>query len=115
MKKRKDSRNQEARVTIAGVLTPAGWDEDGRITAVMLSALDDEEYLIENGEKFIDLVHHNVQASGVVKHDRKRFRTINIKKFVLTGPPAPEEADDGWTIGARGPEALFEPNSTEKG
>jgi hypothetical protein len=101
MKKRKDSRNQEARETIAGVLTPAEWDEDGRVTAVMLSALDDEEYLIENGEKFLDLLHHNVQASGVVKRDRKRFRTINIKKIVLTGPPVPEEADDGWTIGSR--------------
>lgn len=102
MKKRKDSRSPEDRETIAGVVTPAGWDEDGRVTAVMLSALDDEEYFIENGEKFLDLVHRNVQASGVVRRDRKRLRTIDIKKIVLTGPPVPEETDDGWTIGSRG-------------
>jgi hypothetical protein len=102
MKKRKDFRDQETRETIAGVVTPCGWDENGRITAVMLSALDDEEYLIENGEKFIDLVHHNVRASGVVKRDPKRFRTITIKKIVLTEPPAPEETEDGWIIESRG-------------
>jgi hypothetical protein len=101
MKTKKEPRNQKARETIAGVLTPAEWDEDGRVTAVMLSALDDEEYLVENGEKFIDLVHRNVQASGIVKRDRKRFRTINIKKIVLTEPPAPEETEDGWTIDSK--------------
>ncbi|MDD2604770.1 MAG: hypothetical protein RBR20_01540 [Desulfobacterales bacterium] len=101
MKKKKDSRNQEVHETIAGVLTPAGWDDDGRVTAVMLSALDDEEYLVENGEKFVDLVHCNVEASGVVKRDRKRFRTINIKKIVLTEPPAPEDTGDGWIMASR--------------
>jgi hypothetical protein len=53
---------------------------------------------VENGKKFIGLVHRNVQASGIVKSDRKRFRIINIKKIVLIEPPAPEETEDGWII-----------------
>jgi hypothetical protein len=98
MEKKKDDRSQETPETIVGVLTPAEWDEEGRVTAVMLAALDDEEYLVENGKKFIGLVHRNVQASGIVKSDRKRFRIINIKKIVLIEPPAPEETEDGWII-----------------
>jgi hypothetical protein len=101
MKKSKEHHKQENRETIAGVLTPAGWDEDGRVTEVMLSAIDDEEYLIENGEKFIEMVHHSVQASGIVRRDRKSFRTINIKKIVLTEPPEPEKTEDGWLFQAR--------------
>ncbi len=101
MKKTKESRKGEARETIAGVLTPAGWDENGRVTEVMLSAIDDEEYLIENSAKFLDMVHHNVKASGIVKRERKSFRTINIKKIVVTEPPSPEETEDGWMIQVR--------------
>jgi len=102
MKKKKEHHKQENRETVVGVLTPAGWDEDGRVTAVMLAAIDDEEYLVENSEKFIDLVHHNVEASGIVRRDRKALRSINIQKIVLTEPPAPEKTDDGWMFQARG-------------
>jgi len=103
MKNRSKRRRPEGRETITGVLTPAGWDGDGNVTAVMLSANDDEEYLIENGAKFIDLVHRNIEADGIVHRDRKSFRTIDIRRFRVMEPPSPDKTDDGWLLEARGP------------
>ena len=100
MKKNRENHKPEHRETISGVLTPAGWDDEGQVTEVMLSAIDDEEYLIENSEKFIDLVHQNIEASGVIRRDRKSFRTINIKRFILVDPPSPEKTEDGWMFQA---------------
>jgi len=78
MSKKKLSANNE---TLVGIVTPIQWDEDDQVTAVALSATDDEEYLIENGEKFIDLVQQCIEARGHVKRDRKSARSIAIKRF----------------------------------
>ena len=62
----------------------------------MLSSIDGEQYLIENSAKFIDLIHQYIEASGIVKRDRKSFRTINIKKFRLIDSPFAGDAENGW-------------------
>ena len=67
--------------TLIGIITPIQWDKDDQVTAVALSATDDEEYLIENGDKFIDLVQSCIEAKGRVSRDRKATRSINIKRF----------------------------------
>lgn len=78
MPKKKSNQNGE---TLIGIVTPIQWDEDDQITAVALSATDDEEYYIENGNKFIDLVQKCIEARGSVNRDRKSTRCITIKKF----------------------------------
>ena len=78
-KKRKNANGNE---TLAGVITPVQWHND-QITAVALCATDDEEYWIENSEKFFDLVQHGIEATGRVKRDKKAHRSINIKRFSL--------------------------------
>lgn len=78
MSKKKASQNNE---TLVGIIMPIQWDENDQVTAVALSATDDEEYLIENGDKFIDLVQKCVEASGKVKRDKKSSRSIAIKRF----------------------------------
>jgi hypothetical protein len=67
--------------TLVGIVTPIQWGEDDQITAVALSATDDEAYLIENGEKFIGLVQKCIEASGKVKRDKKAARSIVIKSY----------------------------------
>jgi hypothetical protein len=64
-----------------GVITPYQWDEEDKITAVMLSTTDDEEYLIENSDKFIPYVHTSVWVAGVIKDDRKAVKSIDIRRF----------------------------------
>ena len=38
--------------TLVGIVTPCQWDENDQVREVSLSATDDEEYVIENGERF---------------------------------------------------------------
>jgi hypothetical protein len=78
MPKKKTTHGQE---TLIGIVTPVQWNEFDQVTAVALSATDDEEYRIENGEKFIDLIQKVIEASGEVRRDQKAARTITIKHF----------------------------------
>lgn len=78
MPKMKATHGQE---TLIGIVTPVQWNEYDQVTAVALSATDDEEYRIENGEKFIDLIQKVIEASGEVRRDPKTARTITIKHF----------------------------------
>ncbi|KJS31816.1 MAG: hypothetical protein VR64_09775 [Desulfatitalea sp. BRH_c12] len=76
---KKKSRNDHE--TLVGIVMPVQWDEEDQVTAVALSATDDEEYWIENGAAFIDLVQKCIEASGKVKRDKKATRMITIKKY----------------------------------
>ena len=78
MSRNKQNSNGE---TLIGIVTPVQWDRDDRISAVGLSATDDEEYWIENGEKFMGLVQSRIEAVGKVRRDRKQSRSIFIKRF----------------------------------
>jgi hypothetical protein len=72
--------------TLVGVVIPYAWDESDQISEVSLSATDDEEYIIENGECFLDMVQKPIRAIGLVKSGKKMHRAIYIKKFeVLDG------------------------------
>lgn len=78
MHKKKSANESE---TLTGIVTPIEWNDRGQVSAVALFATDDEEYLIENGEKFIDLVQKSIEATGRVKRDKKAFKSILIKRF----------------------------------
>jgi aromatic ring-opening dioxygenase catalytic subunit (LigB family) len=67
--------------TLVGVVIPYAWDESDRVIEVSLSATDDEEYIIENGEHFLDLVQKSIRAIGIVKSGKKLHQAIYIKKF----------------------------------
>ncbi|BBO85109.1 hypothetical protein DSCO28_56750 [Desulfosarcina ovata subsp. sediminis] len=77
--------------TLVGIVTPSAWDESDRVFEVSLSATDDEEYVIENSERFLDLVQKPIRAVGMVKVGKKVHRTINIKKFELLESASIEE------------------------
>ena len=76
---KKNTKN--ANETLKGIVTPIQWDEDDQVSAVALFATDDEEYLIENGEKFVDLIQKSIAATGRVKRDKKAFKSIFIKRY----------------------------------
>lgn len=78
MPKKNSIHEQE---TLIGIVTPVQWNEYDQVTAVALSATDDEEYRIENGEEFIALLQKVIKASGEVRRDQKTARTITIKNF----------------------------------
>ena len=69
--------------TLVGVVTPCNWDENDNVCGVSLSATDDEEYVIENSDRFLALVQKPIRATGVVKRGKKIHRMIHIKKYQL--------------------------------
>ena len=72
---------QSTMQTLVGVITPYDWDENDNVCSVSLSATDDEEYVIENSDRFLDFVQTPIRATGLVKFGKKTHRMINIKKF----------------------------------
>ena len=75
------NKNNSENETLVGIVTPVQWDQDDRVSAVVLSATDDEAYLIENGEKFLDLISSHIEAVGRIRRDRKQSRSIFIKRY----------------------------------
>jgi hypothetical protein len=69
--------------TLVGIVTPYAWDQSDRVSEVSLSATDDEEYIIENGGRFLDLLQKPIRAIGMVTSGKRIHRAINIKKFQL--------------------------------
>ena len=77
--------------TLVGIVTPYAWDASDQVSEVSLSATDDEEYLIENGERFLELLQKPIRAIGLVKSGKKTHRAINIKKFEVVDSAALSE------------------------
>lgn len=69
--------------TLVGIVTPYAWDESDQVCEVSLSATDDEEYVIENSGRFLDLLQKPIRAVGMVKIGKKIHRAIDIKTFEL--------------------------------
>jgi len=69
--------------TLVGIVTPYAWDESDRVSEVSLSATDDEEYVIENSGRFLDLIQKPIRAVGMVTSGKRIHRAIKIKKFQL--------------------------------
>ena len=74
-------RIKAGRQTLVGIVIPYAWDGDGRVSAVSLSATDDQEYIIENGERFLSLTQKPIRAAGFVKSGQEMHRAIVIKTF----------------------------------
>jgi len=80
-----NKKTKPAMLTLKGIVTASNWDENDQIIEVSLSATDDEEYVIENSKRFLDLTQKPIRATGLVTVGKKIHRMINIKKFELLG------------------------------
>ena len=90
--------------TLVGIVTPCQWDENDQVRGVSLSATDDEEYVIENGERFLELVQTPIRATGIVTCDPKAHRAINIQKFqMLDGTTLFEHVHPEYSRALTGP------------
>ena len=73
--------------TIIGTIFPAKWDENGKVTRVLIdtSDQDQDEYLIadnKKGKELLGLIHHKVEVTGTVReldNDDLYFDVVNYK------------------------------------
>lgn len=73
--------------TIRGVIVPTAWDPEGRVTAVGISANDEEEYLLERGTlatELVALVRQEVEVSGRVVLQPDGAKHIQVHSYHLT-------------------------------
>ena len=73
-----------APVTIRGLVIPAAWDADGKVTAVAISAFDDTEYQVKAGPLANELIGHlrgEIEAVGRVSSAGKGAWSILLESF----------------------------------
>ena len=59
-------------MVIEGIVTPCSWDDSGTVTAVTISANDEEEYSVRasaGGDELISLMHKHIRAKGIFRTD----------------------------------------------
>jgi hypothetical protein len=84
-------------IAVKGIVTPADWDEDGSITAVVISTSFEEEYLVENdtlGGELLELIGAEVIVRGTAGPEKKGCRTIAVKEYELLEDEDEEEFED---------------------
>jgi hypothetical protein len=81
MKSRSKKRNPL--ITIRGILLPMDWDEDGNVTALGLSGVDEKDYQIEAKTKkaeLLALLQKEVEVTGLLR-ERVGNRVIVLKNY----------------------------------
>jgi len=67
--KRRSKRSNEL-FTVSGILLPMDWDEDGHVTVLALSGIDEKEYQIEVKDKkteLLALLQKEVEVTGLLR------------------------------------------------
>jgi hypothetical protein len=71
--------------TVTGVIIPAAWDRDGRVTGVAISTHDEDEYLVKRqakGTELVRLLQKEVEVTGWAALDQGN-KTIVVKDYRL--------------------------------
>ena len=70
-------------ITIRGIVIPVDWDEKGKVVGVAISTFDEDEYVVERGEKGAELkrfIRQEVEISGILKRG-ENSQIITIKEI----------------------------------
>jgi hypothetical protein len=79
------SESHADEVTIRGLVTPAEWDETGKVTGIAISGFNEEEYAIEGdpkGRELLSLLRKEVEVKGTVEWGGEN-RVIRISRYDL--------------------------------
>ena len=69
---------------IRGLVIPSRWDEDGRVTAVVIAANDEVEYQVDDGSAdLMNYLHQLVEVSGTVEMQSGRpvIKIVGIRRL----------------------------------
>lgn len=75
-------------VTLRGIITASGWDREGNVDAIQISAYDEEEYILENEGSIRTLMGHireEIEVSGFLVDYPTGKRGIKVKSFRVKG------------------------------
>ncbi len=72
------------RVQVKGLVIPAEWDGDGRVTAVAISSFDEGEYVPAKNrlaDELLSLIHQRVNVSGRLMGGERGRHIIDITEY----------------------------------
>jgi hypothetical protein len=76
---------EDGLTTVTGIIIPADWDRDGRITGVAISTHDEDEYLVlrrEKGTELAQLLQKEVEVTGWTELNQGK-KTMVVKDYRL--------------------------------
>ena len=74
---------------VRGLIVPADWDDDERVTLVSLLTDDEGEYLVladRAGRELVQFIHKRVEASGHLFRDDHGEQILRMEQFSLLIP-----------------------------
>lgn len=86
LKGRKKVKNQDIRdhkTEVEGIIIASDWDQKGNVTEIRIQTTQEDEYVIENKDMFMNLTQNAVRAAGVIKIHRNGQKSILIKRCAL--------------------------------
>jgi hypothetical protein len=82
------NNKREKMITLHGIIIPCKWDRDSKVTSVAVSALDENEYVVENdaiSAKLMEYINSRVIITGKMTqqdHDKKKIKVKNWEILV---------------------------------
>ena len=72
--------------TITGIVYPAKRDNQGRVIAVLIDSIDEDqdEYFVTQGKKgteLLELINKKIEALGKISEDEKGKLKIDVKSY----------------------------------
>ena len=71
--------------SIKGIVIPSDWDSNGNVISMAIATRNEEEYIIENHQKLLnlkELLRQEVVVNGSIKC-RNNSKVINVKSIRL--------------------------------
>jgi len=75
-------KDETRQIRIKGIVIPVEWDAEGNAIKTAISAVNEEEYLIEddkNSGQFLGLIRQEVDVRGMVREEAGR-RIITVER-----------------------------------
>jgi len=75
---------------IEGIIIPARWNDNGKVTGVSIQANDESVYLVEcnkTGEELLGLIHKKVEATGKIRECLDGRVHIRIRSYKTIEEP----------------------------
>ena len=70
--------------TIEGIIIPAKWDDNGKVTGVTIQTNDEKVYLVEHtraGEQLLSFIHKKVEAKGKIRERLDGSTLITVHSY----------------------------------
>jgi hypothetical protein len=74
-----------AKPVIEGIIIPAKWDDNGKITGATIQTDDENVYLVEHtraGEELLGLIHKKVEAKGKIRERLDGSTLITVQSYL---------------------------------